>query len=67
MEAADATERAASGLPAWALGAIPLALIAAAIGFFALLGGPGLGERTGPPVEELAVERTDAAARARSS
>ena len=25
---------------------------------FAALGGPGLGERTGPPVEELAVERT---------
>ena len=40
----------------WAL--IPLALIAVAIGAFALLGGPGLGERTGPPVEEVAVERT---------
>jgi zinc transporter ZupT len=35
-----------------------LALIAAAIGLFALLGGPGLDERRGPPVEELAVERT---------
>ena len=46
------------GLPAWALGAIPLALIAVAIATFALLGGPGLGERTGPPVEEVAVERT---------
>lgn len=45
-------------LPAWALGLIPLALIAAAIGAFALLGGPGLGERSGPPVEEVAVERT---------
>ena len=41
------------GLPAWALGLIPLALIAAAIGAFALLGGPGLGERSGPPVEEV--------------
>jgi zinc transporter ZupT len=46
------------GLPTWALGAIPLALIAVAIGAFALLGGPGLGERTGPPVEEVTVERT---------
>jgi ZIP family zinc transporter len=44
--------------PAWALAAIPLALIALAILALALLDGPGLGERTGPPVEELAVERT---------
>ncbi|MEX2447198.1 MAG: ZIP family metal transporter [Solirubrobacterales bacterium] len=58
MEAASQAERAGSGLPAWALGLIPLALIAAAIGGFALLGGPGLGERSGPPVEEVAVERT---------
>ena len=57
MEAAARAERAGGGLPAWALGLIPLALIAAAIGAFALLGGPGLGERTGPPVEELTVER----------
>jgi zinc transporter ZupT len=46
------------GLPPWALGLIPLALIAAALAAFALLGGPGLGERTGPPVEEVAVERS---------
>ena len=58
MEAAARAERPAGGLPAWALGLIPLALIAVAIGAFALLGGPGLGERTGPPVEELSVERT---------
>ena len=58
MEAADATERAPSGTPTWLLGAVPLALIAGAIGLFALLGGPGLGDRTGPPVEELAVEQT---------
>jgi zinc transporter, ZIP family len=58
MEAAGATERAPGGLPAWLLGAIPFALIAGAIGLFALLGGPGLGERNGPPVEELAVEKT---------
>jgi zinc transporter, ZIP family len=58
MEAAAGAERAGGGLPAWALGLIPLALIAAAIAAFALLGGPGLGERSGPPVEELSVERT---------
>lgn len=49
---------APGGLPAWALGVIPLVLIAVAIGSFALLGGPGLGERTGPPIEEVSVEST---------
>jgi zinc transporter ZupT len=44
--------------PAWALGLGPLVLVLAAVGLFALLGGPGLGERRGPPAEELAVERT---------
>jgi zinc transporter, ZIP family len=59
MEASARAERAPGGrLPAWALGLIPLALIGVALGAFALLGGPGLGERTGPPAEELAVERT---------
>jgi ZIP family zinc transporter len=59
MEAGARAERnLGAGLPAWALGLIPLALIVAAIGGFALLGGPGLGDRTGPPVEEVAVERT---------
>jgi zinc transporter ZupT len=60
MEAAARTERGPGGsLPTWALGLIPLALIAILIGGFALLGGPGLGERNGPPVEEVAVERTE--------
>ncbi len=59
MEAGTRVETLRGGrLPAWLLGLLPLALIAAAIGTFALLGGPGLGDRTGPPVEELAVERT---------
>lgn len=47
-----------SGAPTWLLGLVPLVLIIASIGAFAVLGGPGLGERTGPPVEEVAVERT---------
>jgi zinc transporter, ZIP family len=55
---ARAERRAGGGLPAWALGLIPLALIAVAIGSFALLGGPGLGDRNGPPVEEVSVEST---------
>ncbi|HEU4944483.1 MAG TPA: ZIP family metal transporter, partial [Solirubrobacterales bacterium] len=59
MEAGGQVERlGGTRLPAWALGLLPLALIAAAIGAFALLGGPGLGDRNGPPVEEVAVERT---------
>ena len=61
MEAHEATgnlERKRDGVPAWLLGVVPLLLIAVAIGTFAALGGPGLGERTGVPVEELAVERT---------
>ncbi|MDX6636074.1 MAG: zinc transporter, family [Solirubrobacterales bacterium] len=59
MEAGARAERAFGGnLPAWALGLIPLVLIAAAIGAFALLGGPGLGERPGPPIEDVSVERT---------
>jgi zinc transporter, ZIP family len=45
-------------LPAWVLGLVPLLLIVAAIGAFAILDGPGLGERNGVPVEEISVERT---------
>ena len=60
MEARTTTERPplAARAPAWALGLIPLSLIAGAAVLLALLGAPGLGDRTGPPVEELAIERT---------
>ena len=45
-------------MPAWVLGLVPLLLIAGGIALFAALDAPGLGERRGPPAEELAVERT---------
>ena len=45
-------------VPVWALGAIPLLLILAALVALLTVGGDTLGERLGPPVEELAVERT---------
>ena len=45
-------------LPAWLLGLVPLLLAVGVLGAFAALGGPGLGDRPGPPVEELAVERS---------
>ena len=55
---ATADEDPRAPAPAWLLGLVPLLLIAVAVGAFAALGGPGLGERRGPPAEELAVERT---------
>src|SRR5262245_41632626 len=59
MEARAQTERGAPvGIPLWLLGLVPLLLIAAALAVLALAGGPGLGERRGVPVEDLAVERT---------
>ncbi len=42
----------------WLLGLVPLALIAAALVAFVAFDGPGLGERRGPPAEELVVEKT---------
>jgi zinc transporter ZupT len=44
--------------PTWLLGVVPLALIVVALGAFVALDGPGLGERRGPPAEELVVEKT---------
>ena len=45
-------------LPAWLLGLPPLVAIVAGVALLLALDGPGLGERRGVPVEELAVERT---------
>ncbi len=63
MEARSATDRdlqpsRSDRLPAWLLGVVPLVLIVLAVGGFAALGGPGLGDRRGPPAEELAIEKT---------
>ena len=61
MEARAATsadDARAGRFPAWLLGLLPLLLIAAAVAVFGLLDAPGLGDRKGPPVERLAVERT---------
>ena len=56
--AATVEEGLTTRVPAWVLGLVPLVLIMLAVGLFAVLDGPGLGERRGPPAEELAVERT---------
>ena len=59
MEAhADPRRDAPPLAPAWLLGLVPLLLAVGVLGAFAVLGGPGLGERPGPAVEELSVERT---------
>ena len=40
------------------LGLVPLLFVVGGIALFMALDAPGLGERRGPPAEELAVERT---------
>jgi hypothetical protein len=44
--------------PAWLLGLVPLLLVVGGVVLFMALDAPGIGERRGPPAEELAVERT---------
>jgi zinc transporter, ZIP family len=58
MDGRAATVDELRRVPAWLLGLIPLLLIAGALAAFAVLDGPGLGERRGPPAEDVAVERT---------
>ena len=55
MESATATRP--GPIPAWVAALVPLLLIVAAVAAFAAFDGPGLGERRGPPAEELGVER----------
>ena len=55
---ADIDTGATRRLPGWLLAVVPLLLILVAIGAFVALDGPGIGERRGPPVEELSFERT---------
>jgi zinc transporter ZupT len=55
---ATAADLRSNRVPAWLLGLVPLLLIVGAIGAFVVFDGPGLGERRGPPAEELAVEQT---------
>jgi ZIP family zinc transporter len=50
--------RVPGGRSTWLLGLVPLALIAVALVAFVVFDGPGLGERRGPPAEELVVEKT---------
>ncbi len=45
-------------VPAWVLGLVPLLLVIGGVALFFVFDGPGLGDRRGPPAEELAVERT---------
>ena len=58
MEAQSAAAPRGARLPGWLAGLLPLLLLGVAIGLFVALDAPGLGDRPGVPVEELAVERT---------
>ena len=58
QQSLDAAVSPRGRLPVWALAAIPLVLIVAALAALLTIGGGTLGERLGPPVEEVAVERT---------
>ena len=62
VETSDRTGPLAA-VPTWGLVVGALALIAAVLVALAVAGGDSLPERTGPPVEELAVERTRAHSR----
>ena len=58
MEAQSASAPAAPGCRAGSPACCRCVLLGAAIGLFVALDAPGLGDRPGVPVEELAVERT---------
>ena len=58
MVSAAIGERPGGRLPVWLLGLAPLVLVVVMAALFVGLGAPGLGDRRGPPIEALAVERT---------
>ncbi|WP_371778274.1 ZIP family metal transporter [Streptosporangium subroseum] len=58
MEDRRARHPSGTRLNTWLLGLLPLCVIAVAAAGFAVLDGPGLTVRNGPPAEELTVERT---------
>ncbi|MDQ3586776.1 MAG: ZIP family metal transporter [Actinomycetota bacterium] len=58
MEARSAPAPRGERLPGWLAAVLPLALLGVAIAVFVAFDAPGLGDRPGVPVEELAVERT---------
>jgi hypothetical protein len=59
QERGRADSDARDGFPVWLLGLVPLILIGAALVALVTIGDDTLGERRGPPVEDIAVERTE--------
>lgn len=59
-DGAPAADAPPSGprIPTWAAGLGPLVLIAAALLAFLAFDGPGIGDRRGPPAEDVVVEQT---------
>ena len=55
----SAPERTTASLPIWLLGLAAVLFLGGALSGLALLAGPSLPDRNGPPVEQLAVERTE--------
>jgi ZIP family zinc transporter len=59
LSAPPAPERTRAPLPAWLLGLAAVLFVGSALTGLALLAGPSLPDRNGPPVEQLAVERSE--------
>ena len=58
LDAPSSAPRSSARLPAWLLGLAAVLLVGGALAGLALLAGPTLPDRNGPPVEQVAVERT---------
>ncbi len=57
-ERAAPAPRRAERFPVWAVGGAVAVVVALVLGALALLGGSSLPDRNGPPIEQVAVERT---------